>query len=119
MQIGPLLIRRPRERFSRERAWRDERTSRRGEPRRINSRIATGCASTKEKRGEILERRGRGREMEGSGKLGGIVRDRITSYDKRGFTRFLFRPQRKQDRIVWTMIRYGARERGGRSGIVP
>lgn len=48
MQIGPLLIR--SRRLSRERAWRDQRSSseRRGEPRRINSRIATGCASTKD-----------------------------------------------------------------------
>lgn len=46
-------------------------------------------------------------------------RDRITWYDKRAFTRFPFRPQRKQDRIVWTMIRYGAREKGGRSFLEP
>lgn len=89
MQIGPLLIRRPRERFSRERAWRDERTSRRGEPRRINSRIATGCASTKEKRGEILERRGGGerwREVENWEESYEIVLLRTINEVLRGFS---------------------------------
>lgn len=52
MQINPLLIHRPQEKHG-------EIKRRSSEQRRINSGIATGCASTKGRRGEILERRRR------------------------------------------------------------
>lgn len=75
MQIGSLLIHRPRDE-------RGEIKRRSSEQRRINSGIATGCASTKGRRGEILERRRR-EETEGSEKLEEesyeFGRDRIAS----------------------------------------
>lgn len=76
MQIAlSLLIHRPRDEHG-------EIKRRSSEQRRINSGIATGCASTKGRRGEILERRRR-EETEGSEKLEEesyeFGRDRIAS----------------------------------------
>lgn len=77
MQIAlSLLIHRPRDKHG-------EIKRHSSEQRRINSGIATGCASTKGRRGEILERRRRREETEGSEKLEEesyeFGRDRIAS----------------------------------------
>lgn len=98
-----------------------EASSYTGETRQVNSRIATGCQPTKglarhaTKSQEILKR---------GWKIGVWELNRLDDIALpvrmiNVLLRFPFKPRQKHDRFVWPMVRYGARKRGERSGIVP